>query len=753
MAKSKGFDIKALLLNHGEKFGAAMIGLLALTGLATANWSSCPRLEAELKDIATKTKTTWSAPTNAWPEDKKVVFESTPDVERMAQRMASPNEDIEQFATVRHWNAPINRVREKLAPVVVLAPESPESTLVEFTLVAKNDEVAEDEDVTATDPKAEEKKPAGQDDLEALFGKTSGANAAGVGAFPGGDPGGAGYAPGMDPTMLSGIGGMPESAMTPPPMELGLEGYGGGDMYMMGMGMGMGAAPVEKKVRSCAGVSVRCVFDLYRQTNMLAEALRMKPEEVTPRHIDFVNLQIQRKSAQQGTDPWAGEWENVSLSDIGEILEEAAYLELDIVNPSVVRSEITMPLPSRGMGKWTPANASHAKLEKFELSEEEKVLIDKHQAKLLEEASKLKAMLPPEQAKSEGFRRYALGSQDLSMALGGNYMAVSENMYSEMQAPQAAGGETAASAQLVGKNARFKTQEELEKFLNNTLVANRLLLVRFMDFTCDRGNSYQYRVRLEMRNPNFNKPIDELEQPELATQRTIFSEWSEPTKPVYVPNAYRYYTQKVESRPRVDEQAHLSMFYQHETAGTPVMTNLRVPVGVRIGGRQTMEVVDLGKSKLESQEVDLKSSDFLAAVSESPRVAVSEFPELRELIKNVPGGRVVPDRITVVNSDGAIVSRFVGDSVQSGAKPVSEKSSSEIVQFLLTTYDYLRPQAAGADPTSPYAAETMGAPGMMPPGMGMGEDYMGASGRGSSLGSRSRSKGRKAKTGGPAGYP
>ena len=43
------------------------------------------------------------------------------------------------------------------------------------------------------------------------------------------------------------------------------------------------------------------------------------------------------------------------------------------------------------------------------------------------------------------------------------------------------------------KNANL---EELKEFLNKTLVSGRLLLVRFMDFTCDRGNAYQYRVRL-----------------------------------------------------------------------------------------------------------------------------------------------------------------------------------------------------------------------------------------------------------------
>ena len=101
MAK-KRLDFKALILNHGEKFGAAVIGVLAVTGLATANWSACSRLESELKDAAMKTKDSWNSPANVISEEKKALFDSTPDVEVMAKRMASPNEDIEQFAWVRH---------------------------------------------------------------------------------------------------------------------------------------------------------------------------------------------------------------------------------------------------------------------------------------------------------------------------------------------------------------------------------------------------------------------------------------------------------------------------------------------------------------------------------------------------------------------------------------------------------------------------------------------------------------------------
>lgn len=765
MAK-KRLDFKALFLNHGEKFGAGLIGVLAVTGLATANWSSCSRLESELKEAANKTKETWNSPANMISEEKKKLFDSTPDVEAMANRMASPNEDIEQFAWVRHLNEPIISVREKLAPVVVLPPESPESTLVTFALVQKPDEEEDAESETMTDKADEPEEKAADKDLADLFGdnKKNGVGVPGAegamaglpGGAPGlqglGFPGGAGGGgesypaaggPGMG--MMAGGPGMPG-------MMEGLDGYGSGGYMGMGMEGGMGAAvAVERKVRSCAGVSVRAVFDLYRQTNMLAEALHI-PAKDGQRYIDFVNLEIQRKAAVPGADPWAGEWEQLPLKDIAEILEEAAYNDRDIVNPSVVRSEITMPLPARAAGNWTPANASHKRLEEFQLSDEEKDLIDRHQARLLEEANKLKAMLPPEQAKSEGFRKWGLASQDLGTALGGG-MGVSGAMFSDYQSSMNAAPEGAeVEGQQPKRDPRFKTKEDLEKFLNNTLVANRLLLVRFMDFTCDQGNSYRYRVRLEMRNPTFNMPVDELEQPELASQKSIFSGWSEPTEPVYVPGAYRYYTQKVDSRPRVDEVAQLSMFYQHETAGTPVMASLRVPVGVRIGGKQSIDVVDLGKSTLEPQEIELKSLDYLASVTEAPRISASEFPELRDILKGIPGGRVIPDRISVVDSNGAITSRYVGDKVNGGNKPISETDDLAVTKFVLDTYSHFRADEAAAAIGLPYGVEGAAMdPGMMGAGsgpmMGMGADYMGSSGPGSSLGSSrsSRSSGRRGK--------
>lgn len=803
MAKMKGMDFKALLLNHGEKLGAAVVALLALTGLATANWSGCKQTESELLAAATKTRDAWLSPVlNAWPVDKKKTFEDTPDVVKLAQRMASPNEDIESFATSRHWNEPINPVQDKLAAVTVLPPESPEANVVTFTLVEKDDGLDPDEAIEMDE--APDEKPASDQDLRDLLGIAGGADpnagaaggltpglggaapglgggygsapalGGGYGASPGGPGAGRMSGPGGGGAgRMSGPGGGGAGRMSGPggggmAPGLGAPGLAGDMSGGMGMGMdgGMGfggygadlGTMTERKVRSSTGVSVRFVFDMRRQTQLLADALHLSPQQAG-RYIDFVEFQIERKKAIPGVDPWAGEWEPLSLEDIGEILERSLAFDMEIVNPSVVRSEITMPLPLRAAGRWTPAVASHTRLEEFKLSPEEQELINKHQEKLIEEAKNRNAMLPPEQAKNEGFRRFIVGSGDLGMALGNASSNAADSLFSEMSGAE--GNADDASGEK-GKNSRFKSKEEMEKFLSQTLVSGRLLLLRFMDFTCDRGNSYIYRVRLEMKNPNFNRPVDELEQPELATQKSIFSEWSEPTEPAFVPNPYRYYVDKVDSRPRADEVATISMYFEHETAGTPVMaSNLQVHVGTRMGGKQPLEVVDLGKSTLQTEEVELRSRDFLASVTETPRVSQSDFPELRQLFKSLSrGSKPFADRITVVDASGAIVSRFIGDSVVNGDINVSKEDDHKLSEFVLSTYEHFRPEkegaAAGIYGDLGEGGTGSGGMGAMGPGMGMGPgmDFSpGGTNNGSALGrsGSGRSGGRRSNRPGAGG--
>lgn len=59
-------------------------------------------------------------------------------------------------------------------------------------------------------------------------------------------------------------------------------------------------------------------------------------------------------------------------------------------------------------------------------------------------------------------------------------------------------------------------------------------LLRFIDYTVQVGHRYSYRVRVAVENPNHGLPVRYLEDPVMANDTLLYSEWSEATKPVSV---------------------------------------------------------------------------------------------------------------------------------------------------------------------------------------------------------------------------
>ncbi|MGV2340680.1 MAG UNVERIFIED_CONTAM: hypothetical protein LVR18_44080 [Planctomycetaceae bacterium] len=184
-----------------------------------------------------------------------------------------------------------------------------------------------------------------------------------------------------------------------------------------------------------------------------------------------------------------------------------------------------------------------------------------------------------------------------------------------------------------------------------------------------------------------------------------------------------------------------------------LLASVRVPVGSRIGGKQSVEVVDLGKNTLELTEVDLKSLDYLAAVTEAPRLARGDFPELKDVFEAAGTLRPVGDRLTVIDANGAIVSRYVGDRVSNGEEERGRSDDERLTAYVLKTYERLRP---GTEPDSdnPYggAGESGGSALSDPsgfPGMGGGLDL----GGGMREGSSNSGSGRRGRRGGMGGSP
>ena len=82
-----------------------------------------------------------------------------------------------------------------------------------------------------------------------------------------------------------------------------------------------------------------------------------------------------------------------------------------------------------------------------------------------------------------------------------------------------------------------------------TAVAKKadLGLFRFFDFTVEPGKHYRYRVRLMLTNPNYGLSARYLETEELAKERLIETDWSDPTEIISVPRDSRLLAGPVKS--------------------------------------------------------------------------------------------------------------------------------------------------------------------------------------------------------------
>jgi hypothetical protein len=208
----------------------------------------------------------------------------------------------------------------------------------------------------------------------------------------------------------------------------------------------------------------------------------------------------------------------------------------------------------------------------------------------------------------------------------------------------------------------------------------RLLLVRFFDFTGDRGTTYRYRVRLEMYNPNYQWPIDELETPQLASNETLFSDWSDATDAATVPMRYRNYVEKVKVR-GVQRRVDVGVYYESNGV-LPVMETISVDVGMPIGGQKRTDRVDLEKSILAGGDIDVSTNELVNGVAFAGGLDARVHSDLKEVLSKF--GRNNPpvdDLVSVVDSAGRIVLKYATTSSS------QLRNDEETVKNILANYE------------------------------------------------------------------
>ena len=363
-------------------------------------------------------------------------------------------------------------------------------------------------------------------------------------------------------------------------------------------------------------VSVRGVFDVKAQIRAYVDAIHKGYAEAA-REFEVVDFQLQRQRLLAGRDYWS-DWRTVDVEVFYDVISACDGLEPDVVSAEVTDSALTCPLPPRVTGRWNSL-ATHPRLENFELSDEE----------LARELAYLKALVA--QARTRPVRPTAgpqkRGFTDLVQDAG---QITAEYFGSAAHAPVAApqfpnrfgsavpAATGSATDEMIRRLAREIDPQQTDRQLQDWIreratAAGDLLLFRYLDFDVDPGEVYRYRVRLEIRNPNYRKPLALAGgAPHVIEGETRLTPWSEPTAPIRVQDTTNAFLARMEPvRNRVFPTALMNVFQYDLETGTTVRQQLPVAFGQFVGGQATAQVMDPVKSVVEDRDYRFHSDDVL----------------------------------------------------------------------------------------------------------------------------------------------
>lgn len=191
-------------------------------------------------------------------------------------------------------------------------------------------------------------------------------------------------------------------------------------------------------------------------------------------------------------------------------------------------------------------------------------------------------------------------------------------------------------------------------------------LFRFFDFNVEPGKTYRYRIRVVLRNPNFEVPLQYLDKTnaaQLAEGEFRMTEWSPPTSAITVPKSTDLLAGKVNPARGNNDPRVLMMLrtFDSEKAAN-VICRRWLERGSFANIKAPKESSKSKKPSAKSDE-DIPSQDFATDMlvvdiaGGNPLTGASDLKALADLrLKD-------PDEVLVFNIDGGLTSRSrVGDA-------------------------------------------------------------------------------------------
>jgi hypothetical protein len=481
-------------------------------------------------------------------------------------------------------------------------------------------------------------------------------------------------------------------------------GMGMGDEEFMydeygGMGMGGFGGLGGSEGRGLRYVAVRGAFPLRDQLEDIKKAANLSTLYEAEQYFHIIDFELERKRLLAGAeDPWSGEWQKVDIEVAKEILLEAGSFEPEMHEGIVTDAGMTMPLPQRAMGIYGK-HATHPDLEEFKLSDEEMALEMQIMQTLLQEHLKLMENQPEQLVTKKGWSEFVHDSRSMMTSLGGmggmagmagmagfgggygDYEFEEEGMFgggmgglSGMGAFAGFAGGRGIGGQFQPLNAEEQKtiidkiqeagdDEEKKKLLREHIqqqitAEGEMLLYRYLDFDVEPGETYKYRVRLEVTNPNYGRRSAEAAGLDFVVEgQTRFTDWSNETEPVFVPHDVNYFVEKVENRSGdpMRVQANLTLFQWDPEVGTTVTdADLEVEVGDEIGGYGNPFVLDPALYRFEIQEnYQFQTGDLIVDAAFVDSINPGRHPDL-QLPSTSRRDTGVSDQVLVVRNEGEL---------------------------------------------------------------------------------------------------
>tara|TARA_R110002095_G_scaffold212708_1_gene202328 strand:- start:66601 stop:68772 length:2172 start_codon:yes stop_codon:yes gene_type:complete len=637
MANLKGMNYKEFAVNHGEKIVLGFVGLFVVFVIFTSKWTTEKRTPLELTQKVDTAES--QVKTSQWPEEKRKEFLKDDDLREKVTELIDKGIEVTNYRFSVSLSSPLYAKKERAKEVDWLPVEDLVANYERFIMMTRPLDAAMEEGLEGSKSLETEKAKPDEPEYDPFKKRNTGAGMGGPG-IPGMT---FGSIPGESEMMASGPGGYNPSGYSTP-MEPGAL----PEESMMGMegGMSGGMAGPAREGRGLRFIAVRGVFDLATQQDKLerslGDAYSMQNMQ-TGKILEFLDFELQRKKAIQGNDPWAGDWEDVDIETSIEVLKESADFDPEVVNTGITDRVFTMPLPSRIAGFWYKV-ATHPRVENFTLSQEEIEQELEFNRLILNQYKKSHAGEKVFKEKQKGFSTLQLGMREIRNDL------MSAGQPEEMDSVYQ--GMTNSMRQ-ENPSGELDEKKLIQKLKTSVTAAGRLLLFRYFDFDLNPGETYKYRVRLVVRNPNYQRPIEEVVLPAVAEGETRTTPWSTDTAAVTAKQDVHYYLQNVRPPRGVNgTTAQFEVYQWYPKTGTTIHSVLKTAVGDEIGGEQAAELYDVAKEEYDAKAtVEFDTQNYLVDAIPSPSIRLEDHPDLN-LPKQTRGHLPIDAEAIIVDNLG-----------------------------------------------------------------------------------------------------